>query len=65
MGRRKKSEDLQIYEDMLPLIEECHALRDSFLKYEAEENEKEEKRRAELAAFKAQHKSSIRQRRKI
>ena len=59
MGRKKKSElaAAQLYEEMKPLIEECRKLRESFAKYEAEEKEKEEKRRAELRALQERKKN--------
>lgn len=59
MGRKKKSEleALRLYEEMLPLIEECHELCESFAKYEAEEKEKEEKRKAELKALQERKKN--------
>jgi hypothetical protein len=59
MGRKKKSElaAAQLYEEMKPLIEECQKLRESFAKYEAEEKEKEEKKRAELKALQERKKN--------
>ena len=57
MGRKKKSEQAAatLYEEMKPLMEEFHALKEWFEEYKAQEKEEEERRQKERVAQMEKH----------